>query len=72
MSDDLIFTLCSSSEIKQLEAKESASLQVSETCGSAPEPAPTRPVQRPLLGSGRGQRSWQSPSSGDIWYLLSA
>lgn len=72
MSDDLIFTLCSSSEIKQRKAKESEFLQVSKTCGSASEPASTCPVQRPLLGSGRGQHSRQSPSSGDVWYLLSA
>lgn len=72
MSDDLIFTLCSSSEIRQMEAKESEFLQRSKTCGSASEPASTRVVQRPLLGSGCGQHSRQSPSLGDVWRLLSA
>ncbi|KAK4824218.1 hypothetical protein QYF61_012132 [Mycteria americana] len=52
-------------------AKESEFLQVSETSCSASEPASTRPAQRPLLGSSRGQRSRQSPSSGDVWDLLS-
>lgn len=60
MPDDLIFTLYSPSEIKQMEAKEPECLQVSETCGSASEPPSTHAVQ--LLESGHGQCRQQSPS----------